>query len=76
MSCTADVARFEHESHLPEERWPRPPKPAPRFRGGFNDTRVKAVNSYGTLTTYSRVPTGAPAVAGSSWMNLDLCGGW
>jgi hypothetical protein len=77
MSTSGHAWSFDHESHLPEERWPRVAEAGRALPGWVRrGSQVKAVNTHGTLMTYPRVPTGAPSVAGSSWTNLDLCGGW
>lgn len=77
MATTGGAASFDHESHLPEQRWPRLVEAGAPVAGWVRrGTQVKAVNNFGTLMTYSRVPTDAPSVPGSSWTNLDLCGGW
>jgi hypothetical protein len=70
-------ASFPHESHLNPIRWPRlverdHPVPGWVQRG----SQVKALNGWGTINTYSGVPQQAPLPHGSSWSNLDHCGGW
>jgi hypothetical protein len=77
MSTNGRDASFTHESHLSEERWPQLAEAGTPLAGWVHrGTQVKAVNIHGTLMTYSRVPADEPAIAGSSWTNLDLCGGW
>jgi hypothetical protein len=70
-------ASFPHESHLDPIRWLRlverdQPVPGWVQRG----SQVKAINGQVTIATYHGVPEAAPLPYGSSWSNLDHCGGW
>jgi hypothetical protein len=81
---TASQASFPHESHLDPARWPQlvergEPVPGWVQRG----SQVKAINGRLTIATYHGVPQRGSIYGhqpllpyGSSWSNLDHCGGW
>lgn len=68
---------FLHESHLDAVRWPQL-KERGRLVPGWviRGRQVKAVTGRWTHQTYVTPTLTAPVPTGSSWSNLDLCGGW
>jgi len=71
------VPTFPHESHLDANRWPQLRERGRLVPGWVGRGRqVKALTSLCTHVTYTTPTLAAPAPTGSSWSNLDLCGGW
>jgi len=71
------TAFFPHESHLDATRWPQLTERGRLVRGWVSrGQQVKAVSGRWTHHTYITPTLAAPTPTGSSWSNLDLCGGW
>ena len=71
------VPTFDHDSHLDPAKWLRVTEKGVEIPGWvYCKNQIKAVRANGTFRTYVVPKLPAPVPTGSSWNNLDLCGGW